>query len=263
MLTASTLRRLEAGPRRLQVSSVSSSMPAPASSTKDAAICVMANSRSRRFVAPVIRSLPCDSPKPRDVSTRAASARTPASPTRPARGQRPPTAGWNRVSGPAPAPKSGRRTATAPRPSARDQHAKDRAGAAEQQALGQQSPAQRPALAPSAARTASSDSRRTAAPESGSRRSTRDDEDQPGRREENQQNRACPRCDLIAQQDGVDRNPISAGYDSGYSFTMAACARATRCAPTRCRYRAPGGQKTPSSGVRGRSPSSPTGGAGW
>ena len=46
-------------------SSVVSSMPAPApSSTNDAAICVTANRRRRRFVPVVIRTLPFDRPKP-------------------------------------------------------------------------------------------------------------------------------------------------------------------------------------------------------
>ena len=43
-------------------------MPAPASSTKDAAICVTAKTRSRRLVLPVIRRLLLDIPNPCDVS---------------------------------------------------------------------------------------------------------------------------------------------------------------------------------------------------
>ena len=43
--------------------SVVSSAPAPASSTNDAAICVTANSRSRRLVPVVMRTLPLDRPE--------------------------------------------------------------------------------------------------------------------------------------------------------------------------------------------------------
>ena len=43
-------------------------MLAPASSTNDAAICVTANTRSRRFVLPVIRTLPLASPIPCEPS---------------------------------------------------------------------------------------------------------------------------------------------------------------------------------------------------
>ena len=43
-------------------------MPAPASSTNDAAICVTANSRSRRLVPDVMRTLPLDRPSPLDAS---------------------------------------------------------------------------------------------------------------------------------------------------------------------------------------------------
>ena len=44
--------------------SVVSSTPAPASSTNDAAICVTANTRRRRLVPVVMRTLPLDRPKP-------------------------------------------------------------------------------------------------------------------------------------------------------------------------------------------------------
>src|SRR5438034_3046346 len=47
--------------------SVASSIPAPASSTNDAAICVTAKARSRRLVPDVIRRLPLDRPKPCDA----------------------------------------------------------------------------------------------------------------------------------------------------------------------------------------------------
>ena len=39
-------------------------MPAPASRTNDAPICVTANARSRRLVFDVMRTLPFDRPKP-------------------------------------------------------------------------------------------------------------------------------------------------------------------------------------------------------
>ena len=44
------------------------SIVAPASRTKDAAICVTANARSRRFALPVIRVLPLDNPNPCEAS---------------------------------------------------------------------------------------------------------------------------------------------------------------------------------------------------
>src|SRR5216684_218811 len=48
--------------------SVVTTVLAPASSTKDAAICVTAKMRWRRLVLPVIRVLPIDKPWPLDVS---------------------------------------------------------------------------------------------------------------------------------------------------------------------------------------------------
>ena len=44
------------------------SMPAPATSTNDAAICVTANARRRRFVPEVSRALPLASPIPCEES---------------------------------------------------------------------------------------------------------------------------------------------------------------------------------------------------
>ncbi len=49
---------------RCSAISVVINMPAPASSTNDAAICVIANTRRRRFVPVVMRTLPVDRPKP-------------------------------------------------------------------------------------------------------------------------------------------------------------------------------------------------------
>ena len=48
--------------------SVVINMLAPASSTKDAAICVTAKIRWRRLVLPVIRALPLERPRPPDAS---------------------------------------------------------------------------------------------------------------------------------------------------------------------------------------------------
>jgi len=55
-LIASTLRVWKPGFDAWSAMSVFSSMPAPASSTNDAAICVTAKARSRRLVDPVIRT---------------------------------------------------------------------------------------------------------------------------------------------------------------------------------------------------------------
>ena len=49
---------------RCSASSVVISMPAPASRTNEAAICVTANTRSRRLVPVVMRTPPLDSPNP-------------------------------------------------------------------------------------------------------------------------------------------------------------------------------------------------------
>ncbi len=57
---------------------------APANSTKDAAICVTANIRRRRFVLPVIRTLPFDRPIPFEASAdgrRGTSAKSTAATT--------------------------------------------------------------------------------------------------------------------------------------------------------------------------------------
>ena len=62
--SASTLRVWKVVRAACSAKSVVSSMPAPASSTKDAAICVTANSRRRRLVPDVIRTPPLDAPSP-------------------------------------------------------------------------------------------------------------------------------------------------------------------------------------------------------
>ena len=67
-LTASTPWVSKPGRVACSCSSVASSMPAPAISTNDAAICVTANIRSRRLVAPVMRRPPLDRPKPCEAS---------------------------------------------------------------------------------------------------------------------------------------------------------------------------------------------------
>ncbi len=68
MLTASTPLVSNPGRVAWSWSSVATSMPAPAISMNDAAICVTANIRSRRLVAPVMRRPPLDSAKPCDAS---------------------------------------------------------------------------------------------------------------------------------------------------------------------------------------------------
>src|SRR5229473_585654 len=67
-LTTRTLRVSK--PRRAVCSAISVviNIVAPARSTKDAAICVIAKIRWRRLVLPVIRALPLDRPRPLDVS---------------------------------------------------------------------------------------------------------------------------------------------------------------------------------------------------
>ena len=53
---------------RCKAKSVVNSMPAPARRTNDAPICVTANTRNRRFVPLVIRTLPVERPRPFDES---------------------------------------------------------------------------------------------------------------------------------------------------------------------------------------------------
>ena len=169
-------------------------MPAPASSTNDAAICVTANSAQPAVRARVIRTLPFDRPKPFDASADGSrgtnASRTAATSARPtpthsrlastvrssARTEkraayRASTATIGRaISTPsiAPAPQSTRLSASSVRRSA-------------------------PVLAPSAARTASSPSRRTerarirfATFEQAMTKTS------AGRREQNQQHRSAP-----------------------------------------------------------------------
>ena len=62
--SARTLCVLNPVSARCSATSAVSSMPAPASSTNEAAICVTANARSRRFVPAVMRTLPPVRPNP-------------------------------------------------------------------------------------------------------------------------------------------------------------------------------------------------------
>ena len=66
--TASTLCVLKPVGADCSATSVVSSIPAPASSTNDAAICVTAKRRSRRLVPDVMRTLPVDRPRPLEPS---------------------------------------------------------------------------------------------------------------------------------------------------------------------------------------------------
>ena len=66
-MTAST-EVLKPGSVACSASSVRSSIPAPASSTNEAAICTTANARSLRVVEPVIRTPPLDRPNPCEAS---------------------------------------------------------------------------------------------------------------------------------------------------------------------------------------------------
>ena len=127
-------------------SSVRSSMPAPASSTNDAAICVTAKRRSRRLVAPVMRSPPLVSAKPCDASVDG-SRGTKASSTAATIAR--PTPTHSRLAS------SVRSSARTEKRAAylrqhrdhrlRDRDAEHRAAAAEEQALGEQRPPQRAA----------------------------------------------------------------------------------------------------------------------
>ena len=87
---ASTCRVSKPACARCSVKSVVSSIPAPASRTNEAPICVTANSRRRRFVPDVTRTLPFDRPRPLDASadgsrgtnaSRTAAATASATPT--------------------------------------------------------------------------------------------------------------------------------------------------------------------------------------
>ena len=80
-LTASTLPRKPLC-CRCSANSVVTSIPAPASSRKDAAIWVTAKSRSRRFVPEVIRTLPLESPRPLAASADGRRGRKASTPPR-------------------------------------------------------------------------------------------------------------------------------------------------------------------------------------
>ena len=71
-----------------RANNVVSSIAAPVSSTNDAAICVTANSRRRRFAPDVMRALPLESPRPfaasADGSRGTNASRTAAAMARPA-----------------------------------------------------------------------------------------------------------------------------------------------------------------------------------
>ena len=78
---ASTLRVLKPVGADWSATSAVRSIPAPARSTNDAAICVTAKRRSRRFVPDVMRTLPVERPKPLEASaagSRGTKARTTA-----------------------------------------------------------------------------------------------------------------------------------------------------------------------------------------
>ena len=182
-------------------SSVVSSMPAPASSTNDAAICVTAKTRSRRLVPEVIRTLPFDRPKPLDASgegsrgtnassTAAASARPTPTHSSVASTVRSSARTENREAYCASTATIGRAMST---PSTAP-------GAAEQQALGQQRPPQR-----AGARAERRANRQLAlAPDRARQDQVRDvragdDEDQRRCRQQHQQHGPRRRGDLVAQ----------------------------------------------------------------
>ena len=147
---------------RCSAMSVASSMPAPASSTNDAAICVTAKSRRRRFVPGVMRMLPAERPGPVAASadgsrgtnarstaaTTASTAPTQSSVASTVTSARAPRSA--RRSAPARSPSAGPPGCRAPRPT--PQSTRLSASSVRRSAAG---------LAPSAARTASSPSRRT------------------------------------------------------------------------------------------------------
>ena len=163
-------------------SSVLISMLAPASSTKDAAICVTAKTRSRRLVLPVIRTLPLDRPNPCEVfadGSRGTNAKSTAAMIARYRSD-PEHAGVDRQIE-RPDRESGGIASQDGHHRPRAQYAECRADAAEQQAFGQQCTTQR-AGACAQRRT---DGQLAFAP-NGPRENqvgdvrARDDEDQPG-----------------------------------------------------------------------------------
>ena len=182
------------------------SMPAPASSTNDAAICVTANARRRRFVPGVIRTLPLDRPSPFADSAEGRRG-TYASSTAADTARITPTHSRRRVHGDVVgADRVARRVARQHghhRP--RDRDRQHRARAAEQQALGQQRATQRARagaerradreLAFAAHRPRQNQVRHVGAG---------DDEHQRRGREQHQQNRPRRRDDLIAEVHRVD-----------------------------------------------------------
>ena len=182
-------------------------MPAPASSTNEAAICVTANSRSRRLVPPVMRTLPLDEAEAVGASGRGQPRHERQQHRRDQRQRRRrPTAGWRRPSGRARAPRSATRSAPARATIGRAISTPSTAPAPHSSRLSASSVRRSaPVLAPSAARIASSPSRRTDARQDqvGDVRAG-DDEDQRRRGQQHQQHGARRRGDLVAQPHRVD-----------------------------------------------------------
>ena len=148
------------------------SVPAPASSTNENAICVIAKRRRRRFVPGVMRMLPPASPARRRVRRwQRRDVRE-----RDRRGQRETDADPEQVRVDGDVERANGEARGKPRhhchERTRQQHAQRSAGAAEDETLGEQRATQCAAARAECGRTASSPSRRTDARESGSRRSS-------------------------------------------------------------------------------------------
>ena len=181
-------------------------MPAPASSTNDAAICVTAKSRSRRLVPDVMRTPPLDEA---ESAGRLGGRQARHERQQHRRHQRQPDADPQQAGVDRQverADREARRVARQQRHHRpRDRDAEDRAGAAQQQALGQQRAAQR-----AGARAERRANRQLAFAPHRSRQDqvgdvrARDDEDEPGRGQQHEQHRPRRRGDLIAQLHGVD-----------------------------------------------------------
>ena len=241
-------------------------MPAPASSTNEAAICATAKSRRRRFVPGVMRMLPPEMPGPVTASAEGRRG-TKASITAAATASTAPTQSSVRVDRDIErAHREARRVARQHRhhrPGHR--HRQHGAGHAQHQAFGEQGAAERPlagaerrphrqfALAPHRPRQNQVGHVRAG-----------HDEDQRRGGQQHQQDGARRRHDLLAQVHGVDAE-VGVGGIGLAVFRLDGAVRGAEFGlhVLEGTARAPDGRRARSCGARGHRPSWRRGGAGW
>ena len=245
----------------------SSSMPAPASSTNEAAICVTANSRSRRFVPEVMRTPPLATAEAaRAVARRQARHEGEQHRRRQRQHDARPRARWRPPSGRAPGPRSAPRSARARRPSAARAATPRIAPAPHSSRLSASSVRRSAArLAPSAARIAQLPFTPNRPGEDQVRHvRAGDHEHERGGGQQHQQHGPRGRRDLVAQADGVDAEIGVARIGLRVRLHDRAVGR-PQFGPRRLDdpRPAPSARTAPSSGGRARPPSWRRDDAGW